>query len=163
IHLTERPGLETWLLDYKEVKPGCWFPMTQVHADFRGWSREKGWRGTYSRPFEERSELRAVSLTVDQPLPEATFLAPALREAASATDRTSDPPRNYTYRTADSEKKRQKQREEALEQGEKQAKELREKPTGRAAGVDLTTIDRTITREPKYSSRPYYALLVIGP
>jgi len=29
--------------------------------------------------------------------------------------------------------------------------------------TDLTKIDRTIVKEPKYNHEPYYALIVIGP
>jgi thiol-disulfide isomerase/thioredoxin len=113
-HPTDKPKHEAWMLDYKEVKPGCWFPMTQGFATYKG---------PFARPSAESGELRVASVRVDGALAEAMFTAPALREGATVYDNTGDAPFSYKYRKADGPKAREAARAEAARLKEQEAKE----------------------------------------
>jgi RNA polymerase sigma factor (sigma-70 family) len=87
---SDRPTNESWLLDYKEVQPGRWLPMTQGYATFKG---------TYARPVTEmHSELKVVAVQVDEALPAALFTPPTMKEGARVDDRTTDPPLSYKHK-----------------------------------------------------------------
>ncbi len=124
---TERPRQEVWMLDYKEVKPGCWFPMTQASAtyyDERDVRRKAvPTAGTFDRPTADVCELRAVSLTVDQPLAAGTFTPPAPSEGAWVDDRWGDVPLSYTYRKTNTPEVMKALQAEAKRQQEQEAKE----------------------------------------
>jgi hypothetical protein len=78
-HPSDQPERESWLLDYREVHPGRWFPMTQ------GWALSVG---THAKPRALwRSELKAAAVKVDTELPGALFALPAPKEGARAHDR----------------------------------------------------------------------------
>jgi RNA polymerase sigma factor (sigma-70 family) len=87
---TDHPQNETWLLDYKEVQPGKWLPMTQGAATFKG---------THDRPVTVvRSELKVTSVQLDETLPAALFSAPEIKEGAQVFDKTTDPPLSYKHK-----------------------------------------------------------------
>lgn len=136
---TEKPKNEVWMLDYKEVKPGCWFPMTQGNA---GYYDQRDVRrkavptaGTFDKPTASITELRATRLSVNEPLPASTFVPSPLSEGAEIHERTSDGPIRYTYRAADGPEVRKALLAEARSQKEKEAKEKarREELVGTAA------------------------------
>jgi thiol-disulfide isomerase/thioredoxin len=87
---TDRPNIENWFLDYKEVQPGKWLPMTQGSATFKG---------MHARPVTVvRSELKVVSVKVDETLPAELFMPPEMKEGTPVTDNTTDPPLSYKYK-----------------------------------------------------------------
>jgi thiol-disulfide isomerase/thioredoxin len=87
---SDHPRRETWLLDYKEIQPGRWFPMTQGYASYQG---------TYEKPVTEfTTELKTVELKLNEPLPDALFTPPAIVEGAEIFDRTVDPPLAYKHK-----------------------------------------------------------------
>jgi thiol-disulfide isomerase/thioredoxin len=87
---SDHPRRETWLLDYKEVQPGRWFPRTQGYACYHG---------TYEKPVTEfTTELKTVELKPDEPLPDALFTPPAMLEGAEIFDRTVEPPLAYKHK-----------------------------------------------------------------
>lgn len=79
-HPTDQPRRESWLLDYKEVKPGCWFPTVQ------GWA-EYDLRLPNFVPT--RIEIRATHVAVDTPVPADLFAHPPLIPGADVHDITS--------------------------------------------------------------------------
>jgi RNA polymerase sigma factor (sigma-70 family) len=140
-HPTDKPRRETWMLDYKEVKPGCWFPMTQgfaTYLDQRDVKRNRlKMKTTWDRPASDTSELRVLNITVDKPLPADTFTPPPISEGAQVHDHTTDPPLSYTYRKADGPKVMAARRAEAIKRKEEEAKEQaeRDKLIGTAAAA----------------------------
>ncbi len=57
--------LERWMLDYKEVAPGCWYPMNQGYQ----WYNHK-WFRAYLR---SRRDLEVIEVRVNEKLPDALF------------------------------------------------------------------------------------------
>jgi RNA polymerase sigma factor (sigma-70 family) len=87
---TDRPSIENWLLDYKEVQPRRWLPMTQGTAYFKG---------THARPVTTfRSESKVTAVKVDEALPAELFTPPAMKEGVGVYDSTIDPPLSYKYK-----------------------------------------------------------------
>jgi hypothetical protein len=79
-HPTDQPRRESWLLDYKEVKPGCWFPTVQ------GWAEYELRLPNF---VPSRTEIRATHVAVDAPVPADRFAHPPLIEGADVHDITS--------------------------------------------------------------------------
>ena len=84
------PRWEYWLLDYVEVKPGCWFPKTQGWVQFL-----PKW---FSRVIDSQKELKATAVTANDALPGSLFQRPAIPEGAMVFDQTSNPPLDYRYK-----------------------------------------------------------------
>jgi RNA polymerase sigma-70 factor (ECF subfamily) len=89
VHRTNRAAIEHLMLDYKEVAPGCPFPMTQGYAINSG---------DYSKSIvQSRRDIRVVEVTVNQPLPDQWFTMEMI-EGVKVSDRLSDPPLTYKYK-----------------------------------------------------------------
>jgi RNA polymerase sigma factor (sigma-70 family) len=87
---SDLPQRESWQLDYKEVQPGKWLPMTQGYASCKG---------THTRPVTEfRSELKVVAVKMDETLPADLFTPPEMKEGALIEDQTTDPPLSYKHK-----------------------------------------------------------------
>jgi len=62
----KKPRINYWMSDYKEVRPGCWLPMTQGCEVYR-----KDNTGKYR--VETHSDLRIVNVQINECLPEKLF------------------------------------------------------------------------------------------
>jgi len=85
-----RPLAEHMLSDYKEVRPGWWFPMSQgydIHDDAEGGRTIV----SLSRRF------KTVELKVDEPLPDELFKMEFV-EGVDFNDWSHDPPLHYKYK-----------------------------------------------------------------
>jgi thiol-disulfide isomerase/thioredoxin len=126
-HPTDHPKLEGWFLDYKEVQPGRWFPMTQGFAQYKG---------THPKPITQyRSELKAVAVKVDTALPGALFAPPPPKDGAAVYDSTTDPPLSYKYKKdrTKAEWEALRARARKLQAEERKARARREELVGRPA------------------------------
>ncbi len=86
-----RPQVEHVLLDYRELAPGSWFPMTQTCDIFLEEPDEAGAYGVAAH-----RELRAVEVKVNERLPDGLFRL-ELVEGVHVYDQTHDPPLHYRY------------------------------------------------------------------
>jgi hypothetical protein len=60
-------NVEHWTLDYKEVAPGCWYPMTQGYQLYG-----RKWWGA-SRFLDSRRDLKVLEIRVNEELPDILF------------------------------------------------------------------------------------------
>lgn len=90
------PSTEYWLLDYREVAPGCWFPMKQ--GKFLYSRLESG-----KMDLDSRRDLRAVEVRVDKPLKDEFFRL-EISDGALILDLRQDAPISYKYKKDMSEK-----------------------------------------------------------
>jgi hypothetical protein len=85
-----KPRIEYWMSDYKEVQPGCWLPMRQgcevYHKDNSGKYR-----------VETHSDLKVVDARINEPLPGELFRM-QIKEGAMVTDSRSGRTITYTYK-----------------------------------------------------------------
>ncbi|MGE5295773.1 MAG: TlpA disulfide reductase family protein [Solirubrobacterales bacterium] len=87
--IAERPRLEHWMSDYREVVPGGWLPMTQ---GYQVYNKDKD-----ERPFvERRRDLKVVKCEVNSPLADDLFRL-EIREGASVQDKRSGQLVVYEY------------------------------------------------------------------
>jgi hypothetical protein len=84
-----RLTLQHWLDDYREITPGCWFPMVQGYAFYD--PDESG--RMYLR---SRRDMRIVEIRVNEPLPDAIFHID-LKEGVEVQDHRGDEFRRYIY------------------------------------------------------------------
>ena len=85
--------------DYREVKPGCWYPFRQGYW-YMGSSGENHTKSDEDavHPWESfRREIRVVELQVDRELPGELFRV-EFKEGNQVWDQTSDPPLSYKYK-----------------------------------------------------------------
>jgi hypothetical protein len=86
----DKPRIEYWMSDYKEVRPGCWLPMTQgcevYHKDNSG-----------KLCVETHSYLKVVDARINEPLPDELFQM-QIKEGAMVTDSRSGRTITYTYK-----------------------------------------------------------------
>jgi hypothetical protein len=54
--------VEHWTLDYKEVAPGCWYPMTQGYELYH-----RKWLTVY---LDSRRDLKVIEVPVNEQLPD---------------------------------------------------------------------------------------------
>jgi hypothetical protein len=78
-----------WLTDYRQVAPGCWFPMGEACATYE---RDESGR-TY---MTARQDSRAVEVHVNEPLPDELFKL-ELREGVEVADMRFGGTRVYRY------------------------------------------------------------------
>lgn len=78
-----------WLTDYRQVAPGCWFPMSQGYAIY---DQDESAR-TY---LSARRDSRAVEVRVNEPLSDELFKL-GLREGAQVADSRFGETRIYRY------------------------------------------------------------------
>lgn len=62
-----KKSVEHWTLDYNEVAPGCWYPMTQGYELY-----DHKWWGTVGF-LDSRRDLKVVEVQVNEPLPDELF------------------------------------------------------------------------------------------
>jgi len=83
---TIHPAFEHWLLDYKELAPDRWFPMTQGY---------RIWRGNATNAYlEVQREFKAVDVRLDPHLSPETFQID-IPEGALVFDHIHDPWLSY--------------------------------------------------------------------
>jgi hypothetical protein len=78
-----------WLTDYRQVAPGCWFPMGEAYATY---ARDRSGR----RYMSARRDSRAVEVYVNERLSDALFKL-ELREGAEVADMRFGGTRIYRY------------------------------------------------------------------
>jgi RNA polymerase sigma factor (sigma-70 family) len=89
---SDRAGWESYLLDYQEVQPGRWFPMTQGYVMCT-------FRSTFANPIVESiHELKVAEVKLDQPLSDALFAPPTMPEGVEVIDRTVEPALSYKFK-----------------------------------------------------------------
>ncbi len=88
--IAERPRMEHWMSDYREVVPGGWFPMTQGYQIY---NKDKD-----ERPYvERRRDLKVAKIEVNAPLADELFRL-EIREGARVQDKRSGQLVAYEYR-----------------------------------------------------------------
>ena len=87
-----KPRIEYWMSDYKEVRPGCWLPMTQGCEVYR--------KDNSGLPcIENHSYLKIVDARINESLPDELFRM-ELKEGAMVADSRSGRTVMYTYKSA---------------------------------------------------------------
>jgi hypothetical protein len=84
-----KPRIEYWMSDYKDVRPGYWLPMRQGCEVYR-----KDNSGTPC--IETHSDLKVVDARINEPLPDELFRM-QIKEGATVTDSRSGRTITYTY------------------------------------------------------------------
>ena len=85
-----KPRIEYWMSDYKEVGPGCWLPMTQGCEVYR--------KDNTGRPcVETHSDLKIVDARINESLPDKLFRM-EIKEGAMVADSRSGRTITYTYK-----------------------------------------------------------------
>jgi len=90
--IAERPRLEHWMSDYREVGPGCWLPMAQ---GYQVYNKDKDDRAY----VERRRDLKVVEARVNMPLADDLFRL-QIREGARVQDKRSGRLVTYDYKPA---------------------------------------------------------------
>ena len=86
----KKPRIEYWMSDYKEVRPGCWLPMTQGCEVYR--------KDNSGQPrVETHSDLRIVDARINERLPDELFRMD-IKEGAIVTDSRSGRTVTYTFK-----------------------------------------------------------------
>ncbi len=89
--IAERPRLEHWMSDYREVVPGGWFPMTQ---GYQVYNKDKD-----ERPYvERRRDLKVAKIEANSPLADDLFQL-EIREGARVQDKRSGSLVTYEYQS----------------------------------------------------------------
>jgi hypothetical protein len=86
----DKPRIEYWMSDYKEIRPGCWMPMTQGCEVYR-----KDNAGEYH--VETHSDLKVIDAHINESLPDELFRM-QIKEGALVTDSRSGRTITYTYK-----------------------------------------------------------------
>jgi hypothetical protein len=74
----KKPRVEYWMLDYREIKPGCWLPMVQGCEVY-----EKD--GSGRSYVDVHTDLKVVDVRINEPLPDELF-AMELKEGVKVVD-----------------------------------------------------------------------------
>lgn len=86
----KKPRIEYWMADYKEVRPGCWLPMTQGCEVYR--------KDNSGLPcVETHSDLKIVDARINESLPDGLFRMD-IKEGAMIADSRSGRTVTYTYK-----------------------------------------------------------------
>jgi hypothetical protein len=92
----QRPQLEHWLMEYRQVAPGCWVPMKQGYTWLQYPTRDK--------PIKDNhEEVEVTEVRVNESLPDG-FFSIEIPEGATVADYREKPQISYKYnknRTAD--------------------------------------------------------------
>lgn len=88
--IAERPRIEHWMLDYREVSPGWWFPMTQGYQVYNKDAEGQAY-------VESRRDLKVLEIKVNEPLSEELFQL-EIEQGARVEDRRSGSLVTYEYR-----------------------------------------------------------------
>lgn len=82
--------VEYWMSDYKEIKPGCWFPMKQGCDAFVA--------DTSARPYVDvHTDLKVVDVRVNETLPDELFKM-KLEEGVKVVDSRRGRTRTYEFK-----------------------------------------------------------------
>jgi hypothetical protein len=85
-----KPRIEYWMSDYKEVRPGCWLPMTQGCEVYS--------KDNSGKPrVETHSDLKVVEARVNESLPDKLFQM-EIKDGAIVTDSRFGRTITYTYK-----------------------------------------------------------------
>ncbi len=95
---TTRARTVSWFSDYKEVAPGCWYPMTQGDDNYSPINRPQNGSSSLSDPsyLSQTTIKRVVEITVNLPLPEELF-KPALKKGMRIHEERAGVSRDYVY------------------------------------------------------------------
>jgi hypothetical protein len=88
--ITDKPRLEHWMADYRQVKPGWWFPMMQGYQIYKKDSAGEAY-------VDSRRDLKVLEIKLNEALPEELFRV-EIREGARVEDRRSGRLVAYEYR-----------------------------------------------------------------
>jgi len=86
----KKPRINYWMSDYKEVRPGCWLPMTQGCEVYR-----KDNTGQYR--VETHSDLKIVDARINERLPDELFRMD-IKEGAKVVDSRFGRTITYAYK-----------------------------------------------------------------
>ncbi len=86
----DKPRLEHWMSDYRQVRPDWWFPMTQGYQVYKKDSTGEAF-------VDARRNLKVLEIKVNEPLPAALFQLES-KEGARVEDRRSGQLVAYEYR-----------------------------------------------------------------
>lgn len=84
------PIFEFGLADYKELRPGCWFPMTQTYTSL--FLDDDG-----QNAVEMTQTLKVTEIDINEPLPDSLFEV-KFKAGAQVVDLTSNPPLIYRHK-----------------------------------------------------------------
>lgn len=86
----DKPRVEYWMSDYKEVRPGCWLPMRQGCDAYV--------EDDSDRPYVDvRTDLRVVDVRINEKLPDELF-AMKFKKGVKVVDGRGGRTRTYAYR-----------------------------------------------------------------
>jgi hypothetical protein len=86
----DKPRIEYWMSDYKEVSPGCWLPMTQGCEVYS--------KDNTGKPcVETHSDLKVVDARINESLPDGLFRM-EIKEGAMVTDSRFGRTVTYAYK-----------------------------------------------------------------
>jgi len=85
-----RPRLEHWMLDYRQVAPGRWYPMTQGYQIYEKDSDGRAY-------VNSRRDLKVLQIEIGAPLPDELFRL-ELKEGIRVRDRRKGYLVTYEYR-----------------------------------------------------------------
>ncbi len=95
-----KPCIQSWMLDYIEIAPGCYFPKTQGEASYGYTIQSDGTvpESDYTQPWiEDQCDTQVTAIHVNRKLPDSLFqLAPT--EGDRVVDLTREFPVIYTFR-----------------------------------------------------------------
>ncbi len=86
----QKPYMERWMLDYRQVGPGCWFPMTQGRKVY-----EKDNDGQYYLALHQ--DLKVTDIRINEKLPDELFKI-EFKEGVRVSDSRFGRTVTYTYR-----------------------------------------------------------------
>jgi hypothetical protein len=86
----KKPRIEYWMSDYKEIRSGCWLPMTQGCEVYR--------KDNSGKPrVETHSDLKIVNARINESVPDRLFRM-EIKEGAMVTDSRSGRTIMYTHK-----------------------------------------------------------------
>jgi hypothetical protein len=87
--VSNKPHVGHWMLDYKEVYPGCWLPMTQGYELYN--------RDGDGEPYlEARRDLKILEVSINKKLPDKLFQI-ELKRGVKVIDNRAGRSATYTY------------------------------------------------------------------
>jgi hypothetical protein len=112
-----------WTLDYKEVAPGCWYPMTQGYEVY---NREQwgpfGWKWWDKVYLSSRRDLKVTEIHVNEKLPDELFEM-EFKEGVEVLDRRFGGSVRYLYKANRTEQEWQEIRERARKRAEQDSRQ----------------------------------------
>jgi hypothetical protein len=106
---------EDYFSDYREVAPGCWYPMAGELTIYSTSSEDK-------RYVSVHQKTKVSDIQIDKPLPEDLFHV-AFKEGVQTYDYRYDPPLEYKYKKDRSEKEWEELKQAAKDRAAKSQKQ----------------------------------------